>query len=94
VIAIRPPPKDEKRLDVEKFEAAKLEGMMAASRMYLKAIADYIRDNVPEAHRRPFLVKVGTAMAELLDVSWTLHDMYPDLDPDAEHRRRPPDSPS
>jgi len=77
---------------VEKFEAAKLEGMMTASRMYLQVIADYIRDNVPEDHRRPFLVKVGTAMAELLDVSWTLHDMYPDLDPDAGKPRRRPET--
>jgi hypothetical protein len=77
---------------MEKLAAAKLEGMMVASRRHLQALADHIRDNVPEDHRRPFLVKVGTAMAELLDVSWTLHDMYPDLDPDAGHRHRPPGS--
>ena len=78
---------------MEKLAAAKLEGMIVSSRMHLHAVAEYIRDTVPDEHRRAFLVKVGTAMAELLDVSWTLHDMYPDLDPDAEHRRRAPDAP-
>jgi len=60
--------------------------MMVATRMYLQAVADYIRDAVPEDHRRPFLLKVGTAMAELLDVSWALYEMHPDINPDPAHR--------
>jgi hypothetical protein len=64
------------------LEAAKLEGMMVASRLYLQAVADYIRETVPEDHRRPILLKVGAAMAELLDVSWTLYERYPELNPD------------
>jgi len=65
-----------------KVEAAKLEGMMVGSRIYLQAVSDYIRDTVPEDHRRPFLLKIGTAMAELLDISWTLYEMHPDVTPD------------
>jgi hypothetical protein len=80
--------------NVEKLAAAKLEGMIGSSRMHLHAVAEFIRDTVPEEHRRAFLVKVGTAMAELLDVSWALHDMYPDLDPDAGQPRRSSDTSS
>ena len=82
-----------------KTEAAKLEGMMAASRMYLQAVADYIRDTVPEDNRRPFLLKIGGAMAELLDISWALYEMHPDVNPNpagshGSTTRPPPDTES
>ena len=69
---------------MEKISAAKLEGMMAASRMYLLAVADYIRENVPEPQRRRIMLKIGAASAELLHVSHMIHDEHPDLDPHRE----------
>jgi hypothetical protein len=69
---------------MEKTSAAKLEGMMVASRMYLHAVADYVRENIPEHQRRTIMLKIGAASAELIDVSRMIHDEHPDLDPHRE----------
>jgi hypothetical protein len=70
-----------------KETAAKLEGMMLGSRMLLQSVADFVRENVPEQERHAVAIKIGTAMAELLDVSWMIHDQHPSLNPHPEETR-------
>jgi len=72
---------------MDKETAAKLEGMMLGSRMLLQSVADFVRENVPEQDRRAVAIKVGTAMAELLEVSWMIYDQHPGLDPYPEETR-------
>src|SRR5262245_45069728 len=61
------------RFQMNKETAAKLEGMMLGSRMLLQSVADFVRENVPEQDRYAVAIKIGTAMAELLDVSWMIY---------------------
>ncbi|MCA0303817.1 MAG: hypothetical protein LCH95_15535 [Proteobacteria bacterium] len=72
---------------MDKTDAAKLEGLLLGGRLHLHAIADHVRDHVPEEDRRAWLLKIGTAMAELLQVSWTLYERHPGLDPYPEETR-------
>ena len=67
--------------------AAKLDGMLIGSRMLLQSVADFVRENVPEQERYPIALKIGTAMAELLDVSWMIYDQHPGLNPYPEETR-------
>ena len=72
---------------MDKDAAAKLEGMMIGSRMLLQSVADFVRENVPEQERYPIALKIGTAMAELLEISWKIHDQHPSLNPYPEETR-------
>ena len=72
---------------MNKETAAKLEGMLLGSRMLLQSVADFVRENVPEQERYPIALKIGTAMAELLDISWMIYDQHPGLDPYPEETR-------
>ena len=72
---------------MDKETAAKLEGMMLASRMLLQSIGDFVRDNVSEQDRHAIALKIGTAMTELLDVSWLIYDQHPSLNPYQEEER-------
>ncbi len=67
--------------------AARLEGMMLGSRMLLQSVADFGRENVPEQDRHAIALKIGTAMTELLDVSWLVYDQHPSLNPYQEEER-------
>jgi hypothetical protein len=69
---------------MEKEKAATLEGMVLASRLLLQAIADYVRENVPDQQRRGIMLKIGTATAELIDISRMIYDEHPVLNPYAE----------
>ena len=69
---------------MEKDKAATLEGMMRASRMLLQSFADYIRENVPDRQCRDMMLKIGSAMAELIDVSRMIYDEHPALNPHPE----------
>ena len=73
---------------MDKDTAAKLDGMMIGSRMLLQSVADFVRENVPEQERYPIALKIGTAMAELLEISWMIHDQHPSLNPDPEATTR------
>ena len=76
---------------MDKDEAAKLEGMLVASRLSLQAVADHIRETVvPEERRRPFLLRIGTAMAELGDISWEIYAEHPSLNPHPSAQREDP----
>ena len=67
--------------------AAKLEGLLLGGRLHLHAIADHVRDHAPEQDRRAYLLKIGTAMTELLQISWALYERHPGLDPYPEETR-------
>ncbi len=68
-------------------DAAKLEGMLLGGRLHLHAIADHVRDHVPEQDRRAWLLRIGTAMTELLQISWALYERHPGLNPYPEETR-------
>lgn len=67
--------------------AAKLEGMIVGSRMMLESIAAFVCDRVPEEEREAIALKLGGALAELLYISWALHDSHPSLDPFPEETK-------
>jgi hypothetical protein len=67
--------------------AAQLQGMMTASRALMQGIADFVRENVPDAQRRDVMLKIGAAMAELCDISRMIYDEHPALNPYAEEDR-------
>ena len=71
---------------MEKENAAKLEGMLVASRLLLESFSDFIRENVPTDKRRTMMIKLGRAMSELVDVSRMIYDEHPDLDPHLANR--------
>jgi hypothetical protein len=54
---------------MDRTSAAELEGMLMAARRPLQALADHVRENVPGERRREVMIKIATAMAELIDVS-------------------------
>jgi hypothetical protein len=68
-------------------KAAMLEDMLVISRDMLQGLADHVRDSVPVEQRREMLIKIGTAMTELLDISWMLHAEHPALNPYPEETR-------
>ena len=72
---------------MDKDTAAKLEGMLLGGRLHLHAIADHVRDHAAEQDRHEFLLKIGTAMTELLQISWALYKRHPGLDPYPEETR-------
>ncbi len=72
---------------MDRDKAATLDGMVLASRLFLQSLADYVRENVPEQQRRAIILKIGTAMAELLDISRMIHDEHPTLNPHREEER-------
>ena len=72
---------------MDKDTAAKLEGMMLGSRGLLQSVADFVRENVSEPDRRAIALKIGTAMTELLYVSWMIHGQHPSLNPYPEETR-------
>lgn len=72
---------------MDKEAAAKLEGMMLGSRMLLQSVADFVRENGPEKDRHAIALKIRTAMAELLDISWMIYGQHPHLNPYQEEER-------
>ena len=62
-------------------------GWHLASRMFLQSFADYVRENVPDQQRRAIILKIGTAMAELIDISRMIYDEHPGLNPHQEEER-------
>jgi hypothetical protein len=72
---------------MDRDKAATLEGMALASRMFLQSLADYVRENAPDQQRRAIILKIGTAMAELLDISRMIYDEHPGLNPYQEEER-------
>ena len=72
---------------MDRDKAATLEGMALASRLFLQSLADYVRENVPDRQHRAIILKIGTAMAELLDISRMIYDEHPGLNPHREEER-------
>jgi hypothetical protein len=79
---------------MDRDKAATLEGMALASRMFLQSLADYVRESVPDQQRRAIILKIGTAMAELLDISRMIYDEHPGLNPYQEEERLAAKTPS
>lgn len=60
---------------------------MTASHTPLQGIADYVRENVPDSQRLDVMLKIGTATAELGDISRMIYDERPALNPYVEEER-------
>jgi hypothetical protein len=72
---------------MHRTSAAELEAMLMATRQPLQALADHVRENVPGERRREVMIKIATAMAELIDVSRMIYEEFPELDPHREEER-------
>jgi hypothetical protein len=72
---------------MDKDKAATLDGMMRASRMLLEAMAGYVRESVPEDQQQKVMMKIGTALGELTDISWMIYDEHPHLNPYPEETK-------
>ena len=72
---------------MDKDKAATLDGMMRASRMLLEAMAGYVRESVPKDQQQKIMMKIGTALGELTDISWMIYDEHPHLNPYPEETK-------
>ncbi|MEI6202301.1 MAG: hypothetical protein WCP68_10145 [Enhydrobacter sp.] len=72
---------------MDRTSAVELEGMLMAARQPLQTLADHVRENVPGERRREVMIKIATAMAELIDVSRMIYAEFPDLNPHLEEER-------
>ena len=66
---------------MDRETAEKLEDMMLASRAQLEHIAEFVRVQVPAPQQRAIILKIATALAELIYVSRMIHDEHPHLNP-------------
>jgi hypothetical protein len=66
---------------VDRDTAAKLEGMMLASRAQPEHIAEFVRTQVPAPQQRTIMLKVAAALSELVHISWVIHDEHAHLNP-------------
>jgi hypothetical protein len=72
---------------MDKYAAGKIEGMLFAARRQLELVAAELRETTPVKKRYPRVLKVGKAMAELVEPSWEIYDEHPELNPDLEAER-------
>jgi hypothetical protein len=72
---------------MDRTSAAELERMLMATRQPLQFLADHVRENVQAERRREVMIKIATAMAELIDVSRMIYEEFPDLNPHLEEER-------
>jgi hypothetical protein len=72
---------------MDKYAAVRLEGMLIASRRYLEAVADQVRETVPKNKRRKALLKIGRALTELVDISGEIYKEHPEANPYLESDR-------
>ena len=72
---------------MDRDRAATLEGMMRGFRMLLEAMADYVRESVPDDQSEKVMMKIGTALGELTDISWMIYKEHPHLNPYPEETK-------
>ncbi|MBS0524318.1 MAG: hypothetical protein JSS04_11865 [Proteobacteria bacterium] len=71
---------------MDRDTAAKLEGMMLASRAQLEHVAEFVRTQVPDPQQRPIMLKVAAALTELVHISRVIHDEHAPLNPYKEEQ--------
>ena len=69
---------------MDRDAAEKLEDMMLASRAQLEDIAEFVRVQVSAPQQRTIMLKIATALAELIHVSRMIHDEHAHLNPHKE----------
>ncbi|HXU59312.1 MAG TPA: hypothetical protein VN710_11200 [Verrucomicrobiae bacterium] len=73
---------------MDKYTAGKIEGMLIAVRHSIEfVIADDLRKATPPEKLRNRMLKLGRALAELIDLSRELYDEHPELNPHLEAER-------
>jgi hypothetical protein len=72
---------------MDRDTAAKLEGMMLASRAQIEHIAEFVRLQVPAPQQRAIMLKIAAALTELIHISRVIHDEHAHLNPWKEEER-------
>ena len=73
---------------MDKYTAGRIEGMLRAARHNIGfLIADDLRVASPPEKQRPRMAKLGTVLAELLDLSREIYEEHPELNPHLEAER-------
>jgi hypothetical protein len=66
---------------MDKNAAIRVDGMLIGVRSALDGIAHYMKNNFSPQEYNAMALHVGGAMAELIDISTSLHKQFPDIVP-------------
>jgi hypothetical protein len=73
---------------MDKYTAGRIEGMLRAARHNIESlIANELRIASPPEKQRHRMTKLGTVLAELLDLSREIYEEHPELNPHLEAER-------
>jgi hypothetical protein len=72
---------------MDEYTAGKIEGMLVAARRHLEGVADHLRDATPPKKQHQRLLKLGKAIAELVELSREIYAEHPKLNADLEAER-------
>ncbi|MGD0641975.1 MAG: hypothetical protein ABSC22_14605 [Roseiarcus sp.] len=61
--------------------AIRLDGMLTGAIGHLDGIAHYMKNNLPSEEYDALIGYIGGSMAELIDISTSLHKQFPDIIP-------------
>lgn len=74
-------------LEMDRETAFHCEAMLSACKEHIGSFASYLIRAFPPAQRRHIGMKLGTAIAELGDISTEIHKRWPETDPDLVGKR-------
>lgn len=72
---------------MDRYTAGRIEGLLFASRKFIEIAAEELRVATSGARRIELTVKIGRALAELLDVSRDIYAEHPKLNPFLDHEK-------
>lgn len=72
---------------MDRYTAGRIEGMLLASRVQLEGICDLIRENSPKRKQHGLILRIATAIAELLETSREIYKEHPRLNPYLEFEK-------
>jgi hypothetical protein len=62
--------------------AIRIDGMLIGVRGNLDGIAHYMRNNLTQNEYNSLINHIGESMGELIEISRSLHEQFPDIVPD------------
>jgi hypothetical protein len=66
---------------MDRNAAIRVDGMLIGVRGALDGVAHYMKNNFSSQEYDTLVVHIGGAMAELIDISTSLHKQFPDIVP-------------
>lgn len=66
---------------MDKDVAIRLDGMLMGVRGHLDGIAHYMKNNLSAPEYTALIGHIGASMGELIDISTSLHQQFPDIFP-------------